>query len=311
LWSVVCGLRPANAEKNCSRVSSYPHFSKLLKYDGMKFPIALKYIPKFEMMNALSINVFTIKEEEILLLLLSKSHYTHRTKYYKLTFAWFVQELKAIALELNKIFKKKIDLKPLNLTQENDFNSATTCYICEKLFAGDKVKEHCHLTGEYEYRGAAHNSCNLNYEDSHMLPVIFHNLSGYDSHFIIKALSTEILGKINLLPINKEKYISFSKYVAGAKINFRFLDSYRFMAESIEKLSSFLPNEKKSITKIFYSDPAQFDLVTRKGVFPYEYLDNWDKLQDNCLPERQAFYSKITFGELSKLIHCRNMQNFI
>jgi hypothetical protein len=69
-----------------------------------------------------------------------------------------------------------------------------------------------------------------------------------------------------------------------------------FMAESIEKLSSFLPNEKKSITKNFYSDPEQFDLVTRKGVFPYEYLDNWDKLHDNCLPERQAFYSKINYS---------------
>jgi hypothetical protein len=69
--------------------------------------------------------------------------------------------------------------------------------------------------------------------------------------------------------------------------------------------------KKIVLLKIFYSDPAQFDLVTRKGVFPYEYLDNWDKLQDNCLPERQAFYSKITFGELLKLIHCRNMQNFI
>jgi hypothetical protein len=76
LLFVLCGL--LMQKKNCSRVSSYPHFSKLLKYDGMKFPIALKYIPKFEMMNALSVNVFTIKEEEILLLLLSKSHYTHR-----------------------------------------------------------------------------------------------------------------------------------------------------------------------------------------------------------------------------------------
>jgi hypothetical protein len=85
LWYVVCALRPANVEKNCSRVSSYPHFSKLLKYDGIKFPIALKYIPKFEMMNALSINVFTIKEEEILLLLLSKSHYTHRINLLLLT----------------------------------------------------------------------------------------------------------------------------------------------------------------------------------------------------------------------------------
>jgi hypothetical protein len=56
LWSVVCALRPANVEKNCSRVSSYPHFSKLLKYDGIKFAIALKDIPKFEMMNALSIS---------------------------------------------------------------------------------------------------------------------------------------------------------------------------------------------------------------------------------------------------------------
>jgi hypothetical protein len=85
LWSVVCALRPANAEKNCSRVSSYPHFSKLLKYDGIKFPIALKDIPKFEMMIALSINVFTINEEEILPLLLSKTHYTRRINLLLLT----------------------------------------------------------------------------------------------------------------------------------------------------------------------------------------------------------------------------------
>jgi hypothetical protein len=83
--TVFCALRPANAEKNCSRVSSYPHFSKLLKYDRIKFPIALKDIPKFEMMNALSINVFSIKEEEILFLLLSKTHYTHRINLLLLT----------------------------------------------------------------------------------------------------------------------------------------------------------------------------------------------------------------------------------
>jgi hypothetical protein len=84
--NTVCALGPANVEKNCSRVSRYPHFSKLLKYDGIKFPNALKDISKFEMMNGLlSINAFTIKEEEILPLLLSKTHYTHRINLFLLT----------------------------------------------------------------------------------------------------------------------------------------------------------------------------------------------------------------------------------
>jgi hypothetical protein len=83
--NTVCALGPANVEKNCSRVSRYPHFSKLLKYDGIKFPNALKDISKFEMMNGLlSINAFT-KEEEILPLLLSKTHYTHRINLLLLT----------------------------------------------------------------------------------------------------------------------------------------------------------------------------------------------------------------------------------
>jgi len=49
-----------------------------------------------------------------------------------------------------------------------------------------KVRDHDHLTGGS--RGAAHNSCNLKYSWRHYkLPVIFHNLKGYDSHLILKA----------------------------------------------------------------------------------------------------------------------------
>jgi hypothetical protein len=62
--NTVCALGPADVEKNCSRVSRYPHFSKLLKYDGIKFPNALKDIPKFEMMNGLlSINALLRKRK--------------------------------------------------------------------------------------------------------------------------------------------------------------------------------------------------------------------------------------------------------
>ena len=59
------------------------------------------------------------------------------------------------------------------------------CHICKKEFNNDnKVRDHCHYTGKY--RGAAHNKCNLNYKILKESPVVFHNGSTYDYHFIIK-----------------------------------------------------------------------------------------------------------------------------
>ena len=112
-----------------------------------------------------------------------------------------------------------LNSKPLNLTpqEQKDFQSATMCHICEQDLNIDKetgqiikVKDHCHFTGEY--RGAAHNQCNLKCRKPHILPVIFHNLQGYDSHLFIKQLA-KVSGDLSCIPSTEEKYISFSKKI--------------------------------------------------------------------------------------------------
>ena len=87
------------------------------------------------------------------------------------------------------------------------FENAEICHICNKKLDNDKVRDHCHLTGKY--RGAAHDYRNKNYQIPKFFPVIFHNLTEYDSHIFVKNLGVTD-GLINLSN-NEEKYISFTK----------------------------------------------------------------------------------------------------
>ncbi|XP_063934705.1 uncharacterized protein LOC135146499 [Zophobas morio] len=154
-----------------------------------------------------------------------------------------------------------------------------------------KVRDHNHLTGMY--RGAAHQSCNLNYKDICVIPVVFHNMSGYDAHFFVKELSNSIKGDIKLLPINKERYISFTKFVDDTKVSLRFIDTFRFMPYSLDKLSSNLDNSQKIITQTNCNNMEEFYLLNRKGVFPYDYINSWEKLLETKLPEKKDFYSRL------------------
>ena len=91
------------------------------------------------------------------------------------------------------------------------FEKATVCWICEKGFGeSKKVRGHCHFTGKY--CGVAHNLCNLLFKKPNFTPMIFHNLSGYDSHLFVKNLGKSE-GNIKCIPNNEEKYISFSKEI--------------------------------------------------------------------------------------------------
>ena len=76
----------------------------------------------------------------------------------------------------------------MSFKDNSDFKEAEHCYICQGKFDKckqfSKVRDRDHRTGKY--RGAAHSCCNINYFSNRYLPVVFHNLRGYDGHLIIK-----------------------------------------------------------------------------------------------------------------------------
>ena len=136
--------------------------------------------------------------------------------------------------------------KPLQMTDEERelFKAAEECHICGKKYLDTevRVRDHCHITGKF--RGSAHQDCNLKLTISpkeFKVPVIFHNLRGHDSHFIMQEIGS--IGKsnnlrINCIPNNMEKYMAF---MLGKHLVF--LDSFQFMAGSLERLAANLPTD--------------------------------------------------------------------
>ena len=166
-----------------------------------------------------------------------------------------------------------------------------------------RVRDHDHVSGEF--RGAAHRDCNLQYrllkkrnkddEDSFVIPVVFHNLRGYDSHLIMEEIG-KFNRKTDVIPNTLEKYIGFT---FGS---LRFIDSLQFMGTSLEKLVSNLAQEGKqkfrNMSK-FIPDAEQQDLLLRKGVYPYDHVDCAAKLTETSLPSKDSFYSLLTEQHIS------------
>ena len=146
--------------------------------------------------------------------------------------------LEQIRLLASRCVKEQQENTTIKLTPEdtNNFYKAKTCYLCESAFteSNKKVRDHCHRTGDF--RGAAHNACNINYFPNRYLPVVFHNLRGYDSHLIIKKAFEVVKDgeSINAIPNSGEKFMTLS---VG---NLKLIDSFQFMTFSLEKLTESL-----------------------------------------------------------------------
>jgi len=178
---------------------------------------------------------------------------------------WGVQRLKRLEDEKDQLEAK---------SQEN-------CKYCEKPLLQknfrDVVKDHCHITGRF--RRAAHSKCNKKLQinpKTDPIPVVFHNLRGYDVHHLMQAMSKK---EVKCVANNMEKYITFS--VGGL----RFIDSLNFLQGGLDSLVSATPKEALKITSTISKGS---DLLFKKGIYPYEYMDSRERFGETRLPDREV-----------------------
>ena len=209
---------------------------------------------------------------------------------------WLIKNILEEEKYCKKIKKEHFN-KDMIMTRKDieSFQNSDRCHICNKTYEeGErKVRDHCHVTGKY--RGSAHESCNLNFKLTNRIPVIFHNLRGYDSHFIMQQIG-KFTDKINVIPNNMEKYMAF---MIGK--NLVFLDSFQFMSQTLDALVKNLPEFKY----------MNHDLLKRKGVYPYDYMDSFERFNETELPTKDKFYSLLNNEHISDsdYEHAKNVWN--
>ena len=193
----------------------------------------------------------------------------------------FVENLTEIKRD---IFEKMNVNKPadeLTYEQKMEFRQATNCSICGKKFQEDDTKVR-----------------------DHWIPIFFHNLKNYDAHLIIakaNELNIELNQnkRIDVIAQNSEKFITFS---FGAC---QFKDSFAFLTASLDKLvrlNKYEGNEKikdwdtrfrYTSTNPYIKSKTDLNLLTDKGVYPYDYMNSWDKFDETKLPKKEYFYSQL------------------
>ncbi|XP_066600744.1 uncharacterized protein [Prorops nasuta] len=181
------------------------------------------------------------------------------------------------------------NIKPMEMSKQDiqKFVKASFCHICEKPFSVNDIKvgDHDHITKLF--RGAAYNSCNINYKLKLNIPVIFHNLSNYDAYFLICNITNSFDGNVKVIPL--------------------------------EKLANYVDQNNFTCLKSEFQDISlnAFNLLTLKGVFPHDYVKYLNVLNESKLPSRELFYNHLNECEISKndythalkVRNTRNIQN--
>ena len=169
------------------------------------------------------------------------------------------------------------------------------CYICLHAFEENdpkkpKVRDHDHITGFF--LGAANRKCNLERLVSFRIPVFFYNFCGYDAHLIVHEFGKKPEREIKVIGQNMEKYFQ----VEWGK-NMVFRDSLQFLPASLKQLTAPLAKTGRgnfyNFHEVFAQNYPESDIVLleRMGVFCYDYIDSFARLEEPALPPREAFFN--------------------
>ena len=209
----------------------------------------------------------------------------------------FILRLHEIYEELKPLLESDEKIKLPTPEQEHQLKNQKDCYLCNKPLPKDrkyKHLDHCHYTGDII--AYAHPVCNQQRKLPKKIPVVIHNFKGYDSHLLIRDLcaAEDDLNSVSLIPKNMEQYTSIrtDKFV--------FLDSCQHLAASLDTLTENLKMEgegkfqsvKQYIDQEHSGSTQKFNLMLRKGVYPYTYMDSHKKFEEG-LPPINCFFNDL------------------
>ena len=190
---------------------------------------------------------------------------------------------------INDIIEKHFN-KPIEDNPDLSKFNRNMCHLCYKKILKKPVRNHCHYSGKM--LGFAHNKCNLQYKfpkdnvnNKYLISVFAHNAQNFDNSFLIKALNIIENVSFSALPRNSNKFISL-------KIeNFIFKDSFLFLNKSLDYLTKTIDDKDRVSLKQEFGE--NYELLTKKGIYPYDYFDSKEKYSETKIPDHTSFKNKL------------------
>ena len=195
---------------------------------------------------------------------------------------------------------------PMRLNERDELRYANTqvCDICGVRVAGrEKVRDHDHLDrrSSSNLRFIACSRCNLTYgAQQRKIPVVAHNSMKYDISFIIQHLPS--VDNVHILSRNSERPLSLKW---GLKLCF--IDSINFLQGGLDALAGKLMKSDllTFLQPLSGGDSIKEDLLLQKAAFPYDYLKDKSRLEDDALPPRDAFFNSLTDSDVDEDSYCK------